>query len=190
MKEMGSEKIYSLTAHAMHLKPIFRQANPVDAECLSVLAKQVWLHTYAAEGISPVIARYVLDELNVGKFANILTQENSTVLVAEVYGNTVGFAVMNMGVACPSGGPSVEVALLYVQEHFARQGIGSSLLRECQQLARQRTGSSTYWLTVNAKNLPAIAFYAKQGLVKTGTAYFELGGEKHENHVMVSSLAS
>jgi diamine N-acetyltransferase len=162
----------------------------VDAECLSVLATQVWLHTYATDGISAVIARYVLDELSVGKFATILTQENSTVLVAEVNDNIVGYALVNVGSACPAGDSGVEVASLYVQEHFARQGIGSALLRECQQFARLHTGSTAYWLMVNAENLPAIAFYVKQSLVKTGTAYFELGGEMHENHVMVSSAAS
>jgi diamine N-acetyltransferase len=136
-----------------------------------------------------VIARYVLDELSVSKFAAILTQDNSTVLIAEVDGNTVGYTLVNVDAPCPSGSPTVEVVALYVQEHFARQGIGSALLRECEQIAQQRTGSADYWLTVNAQNLPAIAFYGRQGLVKTGTAYFELDGGKYENHVMVSAWA-
>jgi diamine N-acetyltransferase len=168
-------------------KTAIRQAIAGDAERLSVLATQVWLHTYATDGISTVIARYVLDELSVSKFAAILTQTNSNVLIAEINAHAVGYALVNMNAPCPSGSPTVEVASLYVQEHFARQSIGSALLRECQQIARQRTGSADYWLTVNAKNSPAIAFYAKHGLVKAGTAYFELGGEKHENHVMVST---
>jgi diamine N-acetyltransferase len=173
----------------MPLKPTVRQAIPTDANCLAVLAIEVWTHNYATGGISPVIARYVLDELSVSKFAAILAQDNSSILIAEVDGNTVGYALVNVNAPCPSGSPTVEVASLYVQEHFVRQGIGSALLRECQQIAQQRTGSADYWLTVNAQNLPAIAFYAKQGLVKTGTAYFELGGEKYENHVMVSTHA-
>jgi diamine N-acetyltransferase len=170
-------------------KTAIRQATSGDAERLSVLATQVWLHTYATDGISPVIARYVLDELSASKFAAILTQNNSIILIAEVDGNTVGYALVKVDAPCPSGSPTVEVASLYVQEHFARQGIGSTLLRECQQIARRRKGSADIWLTVNAQNAPAIAFYVQQGLVKTGTAYFELGGEKHENHVMVCTLA-
>jgi diamine N-acetyltransferase len=166
---------------------IIRQAITSDAECLAVLATQVWLQTYAIDGISPVIARYVLNELSVSKFAAILMQTNSNALIAEINSHTVGYALVNTNVPCPSGSPTVEVASLYVQENFARQGIGTALLRQCQQIAQQRKGSSDYWLTVNAQNFPAIAFYAKQGLVKTGTAYFDLGGEKHENHVMVST---
>jgi diamine N-acetyltransferase len=171
----------------MPVKPVLRPATPTDAECLAVLA-QVWPHTYATAGISPVIARYVLSEFSVSKFATILTQTDSTVLVAEVDGSTVGYALVHVDAPCPSGsGVGVELASLYVQAHFARQGIGATLFRTCQQLAQQRTGSAALWLTVNANNLPALAFYARQGLVKTGTAYFELGGERHENHVLVSA---
>ena len=173
----------------MHLKPTSRQALPSDAECLAALATQVWLHTYATDGISTAIAHYVLSEFSARKFATILTQEKSTVLVAEIDGNTVGYALVNVDAPCPSGSSTVEVVSLYVQAHFARQGVGLALLHACQQLAKQCTGSVDIWLTVNAQNLPAIAFYAKHGMVKTGTAYFELGGEKHENHVLVNRPA-
>ncbi len=171
----------------MPVKTTIRQAIPADAACLAVLATQVWLHTYATDGISTVIARYVLAEFSAAKFSAILAQEHSKVLVAEVNGHAVGYALVNTGVACTADGPCVEVASLYVQAHFAGQGVGSALLRECQRLALQRTGSAAIWLTVNAKNYPAIAFYKKHGLAQTGTAYFELGGEKHENHVLVSA---
>lgn len=178
-----------MIADVVPVHPTIRQAIPDDAECLAALATQVWLHTYATDGISTVMARYVLAQFGVAKFAATLTQECSTVLVAAVNGHTVGYALVNAELACPGGGPGVEVATLYVQEHFTGQGIGSALLRECQQAAQQRTGSCAIWLTVNAQNLPAIAFYQKHGLAKTGTAYFDLGGEMHENHVMVSAPA-
>lgn len=170
----------------MPVKTSIRQATPADAEILAAMATQVWLHTYATEGISTVIARYVLAEFSAAKFAAIVSHEHSAVLVAEVNAHAVGYALLNVGAACVSGGSFVEVASLYVQEHFTGKGIGSALLRECQELAQQRTGSAAVWLTVNAKNYPAIAFYKKHGLAQTGTTYFELGGEKHENHVLVS----
>ncbi len=166
---------------------ILRQASPADAARLSVLATQVWLHTYATAGISSVIAGYVLAEFSVHKFADLLVQKRSTVLVAEVQGHVVGYALVHTGQVCPTGGPSVEVATLYVQAHFTGQGIGTALLRECQQLAHQRSDSSAVWLEVNADNVPAIGFYKKHGMAKTGTTYFELGGEKYENHVLVSA---
>jgi diamine N-acetyltransferase len=187
MEQRHRAAVLTSECQPMPIKPTIRHAVPADAECLSVLATQVWLHTYATDGVSNVIAQYVLAEFSAAKFAAILAQEHSTVLVAEVNGHTMGYALVNTGVACAANGPCVEVASLYVQAHFAGQGIGSALLRDCQRLALQRTGSAAIWLTVNAKNYPAIAFYKKHGLAQTGTAYFELGGEKHENHVLASA---
>ena len=179
----------SANSNVMPLEVTIRAGVPSDAERLAVLAAQVWLHTYATAGISAVIAHYVLSELSVSKFLACLSRENLTVLVAEVDENIVGYALVNVGVLCPAGSPTVEMVSLYVQAHFARKGIGSLLLQESKALALRQAGSSAIWLTVNAKNWPAIAFYQKHGMFKTGTAYFELGGEKHENLVLVSASA-
>ena len=166
---------------------MIREGVPSDAERLAVLATQVWLHTYATDGIDTSVARYVLSELSVGKFKDLLTQDDVAILVAETDENIVGYAVVNVDAKCPSANCTVEVVSLYVQEHFAGKGIGSSLLMESRRVAQRRVGSATIWLKVYARNFPAIAFYRKHGLVKTGTAYFELGGKKHENHVLVST---
>jgi len=173
----------------MPLEATIRQGVSSDAERLSVLAAQVWLHTYATDGISAVIARYVSSELSVDKFLAILAREHSTVLIAEADENILGYAVINVDAPCPSGSSTVELASLYVQEHFIRKGIGSSLLLESRHVALRRVGGSAIWLMVNAENWPAMAFYNRHGFVKTGIAYFELGGEKYENHVLVSADA-
>jgi hypothetical protein len=41
---------------------LIRQGQHRDAVNLSALAIQVWLHTYATEGISSLISHYVLSE--------------------------------------------------------------------------------------------------------------------------------
>jgi ribosomal protein S18 acetylase RimI-like enzyme len=173
----------------MPLEATIREGAPYDAERLAVLATQVWLHTYATDGISAVIARYVLSEFSVDKFLALFSQTRSTVLIAEVGENIVGYAIVNVDAVCPTGSSTVELASLYVQEPFVRKAIGSSLLLASRHVARRRAGSSVIWLTVNAQNEPAKAFYEKHGLVKTGISYFELGGEKHENYVLVSAEA-
>ena len=76
----------------------------------------------------------------------------------------------------------VELVTLHVQEHFARQGIGSALLHHAERLARGR--ASCLWLMVNAQNFPAIAFYRVHDFARVGTAYFELGAARFENHVL------
>ena len=62
---------------------VIRQAQPDDAPRLAVLATQVWMHTYATQGVSPVIADYVLAELAPQSFVAKLGNPAITILVAE-----------------------------------------------------------------------------------------------------------
>jgi ribosomal protein S18 acetylase RimI-like enzyme len=173
----------------MRLKFSVRSAAAGDTERIAALGVQVWLHTYATKGISQEIAMYVLEEFTAAKMSVLLTNDPVFVLVAEVEGNVVGYAALRIGAVCPSN-PKVQVELstLYVQEHFARQGLGSNLLGRAEEVARQRIDSAL-WLKVNAANLPAIAFYSSHGYTKVGTACFDLGSASHENYVFIGRNA-
>lgn len=171
--------------HSLHI----RAGLPGDASRLAVLASQVWLHTYAADGITNEIAQYVLSELTVEKFSASLGEPESCLLVAEYDECIAAFAAVKFGALCPTGaGAVVELQTLYVQEHYIGHGIGRSLLQAAEAKAREQSGSSL-WLTVNAKNARAIAFYTRQGYAKVGTTYFVLGQDRHENHVLVGGDA-
>jgi diamine N-acetyltransferase len=173
----------------MRHSPHIRVARPSDVDRLSVLAVQVWLHTYATDGINCEIAQYVLSELTVEKFLARLRDPEISIFVAEHGEFLVGFSVVTFGTLCPSGSRSnVELQTLYVQEHFVGRGIGRSLLQATECQARERS-AAPLWLTVNAKNARAIAFYARQGYNKVGTTYFALGEGRHENHVLVGGDA-
>ncbi len=167
-----------------------RDAVTTDASRLAVLATQVWLHTYATDGVSPDIAKYVLSQLTPEMFSSTLADPTVKVLVAEFGDNLVGFAVVKVGVPCESSDlSSTELQTLYVQEHFIGQGVGRSLLKACEAHARVTAGTPL-WLTVNARNANAISFYGRQGYERVGTAYFVLGEGRHENHVMLGQLSA
>jgi diamine N-acetyltransferase len=155
-----------------------------DAGRLAVLATQVWLHTYATDGISPEIAAYVLAHLTPAQYAQLLRDASTHVLVALHAHHVVGLAVVRFDTPCPDHPDlAVELQTLYVQEHFLGQGVGSLLLAAAEALARSRA-NSRLWLTVNATNRRAIAFYDRKGYAQVGTAYFVLGAERYENHVL------
>jgi len=170
--------------HVRRLEMLVRQGERRDAENLAALAIQVWLHTYATGGISSVISRYVLSEFTPEKFEALLSEESSTVLVAEKGKNLMGYAKVSAATVCPVVTSSkVELATLYVQAPFVGKGVGHALLRQAEAWAKQRKNTSI-WLTVNSKNFHAISFYAKHGYTKLGLTHFELGNEKHENLVL------
>lgn len=162
-----------------------RSGRAVDADRLAVLGAQVWLHTYATEGVNDDVARYVLSELTPEKFRERLSDPAAHFLVAEHSESLVGFAAIKLDLPCPAGAASeVELQTLYVQEHFIGHGVGSVLLQAAEAKAREQS-KSVLWLKVNAKNLGAIGFYAHHAYAKVGTAYFVLGEGRYENHVLI-----
>lgn len=170
----------------MHADTVIRAGRPADAPLLAAVATQVFLRTYATEGVSAAIAGHVLAEFTTAKFQRWLGSDTAAVLVAERNAHLVAFARVAFGARCPvPGAGSTELATLYVQEHFTRRGVGAALLAQAQVLALQRT-RQPIWLTVNAQNARAIAFYAAQGYSKIGTTWFALGGERHENDVLLA----
>jgi hypothetical protein len=54
---------------------------------MAVLAMQVWLHTYATEGISQVISDYVLAQLTPEQYLLLLDDSSCAVRIG--YSNTV-----------------------------------------------------------------------------------------------------
>ncbi len=177
-------------SHRMHQYAHIRPAAPEEASRLAVLATQVWLHTYATGGVSPEIAAYVLAELTPARYAESLQDPSVHVLVAAKDESLLGLAVLRHGEPCPTQSPrsTVELQTLYVQEHFIGKGLGASLLHSAETWARDRA-QCPLWLTVNARNERAIDFYRRHGYARTGTAYFELGASRHENHVLVGGGA-
>lgn len=165
----------------LHIRP----AIAADAPALAALSIQVWLSTYATEGVSELLARYVLDEFTPAAFVSWMSDPDTVLLVAEAGGHLAGYARLRFGAPqelFPAA--STELCTLYVQEPFTRSGVGSALLREARSTVRGRTGNGALWLTVNVRNRRASAFYEKHGFTRKGTAWFTLGDGRHENQVL------
>jgi len=163
-----------------------RLATPADVVRLSAFATQVFLHTYATDGVNDNLAEYVRDAFAPDAFRALIDDSARAILVEELGDALVGFAELAFDTPCPDD-PSVttEIATLYVSEHHARRGIGTRLLAAGMDLARSRSEHGDLWLSVYAGNPEALAFYAARGFERLGTLWFELGTGTHENHVLV-----
>ncbi|CAE6699854.1 hypothetical protein R20943_00508 [Paraburkholderia aspalathi] len=167
----------------MKAKHSIRTARPEDVARIAALGAQVWVRTYAAAGVSDVIAQYVLTTFTPEKILALLNDPGIVLLVAEAEANLVGYIVMRFG--SYHADVPIEIETLYIQGSFSGRGIGSALLTDAKGIAEARTGNRAIWLAVNSQNEKAISFYRSRGLMQEGVAYFELGGIKHENKVMV-----
>lgn len=167
----------------------FRIAGPSDALCIGVLATQVFLDTYAMDGIRPSLAREVLHHLSTGAIARSLTDPATVFLVAERAGHLIGFAQLTIGATHERAGgqATVELGRLYVQRAFAGKGVGTMLLERSEALARAR-GAGSLWLTASVGNRHALAFYARRGYVDAGATMYVFEGAAYENRVLVRTL--
>jgi ribosomal protein S18 acetylase RimI-like enzyme len=169
---------------------VIRKARDSDAARIAVLATHVWLHTYATEGISAGIADYTRSELTPDKYLAIQNDALAHIWVAERGAHLIGFAVLKLGVPCPTSASTLaELQTLYVQAHFVGQGVGRQLLSVAEKTAFDLAGMPL-WLTVNAHNSQAIGFYLHQGFTQQGTTDFLLGDQRHKNHVLIACTPS
>jgi GNAT superfamily N-acetyltransferase len=168
----------------------YRPAVPGDALCLAVLATQVYLDTYAPEGIRPAIARDVLAHCSVDVYERVLAEPDVGIVVAERGGHLVGFAMLHHGEGhALAGGPAAtELRRLYVQEPFTGRGVGRALLHEAERAAAAR-GAATLWLNAWVGNARALAFYPRCGYEDCGgTVYTSVDGEEFPNRLFARSL--
>lgn len=156
-----------------------RRATPADASRIAALGLQVWLHTYATEGVNDAIADYVLQRFTAANMRALIADPARCVWLAESQSQLIAYATLYRGPAAHGN----ELETLYVQEHFAGHGVGRALLQQARQEIRD-CQATPLWLMVNAQNARAIAFYRRMGMVEDGIAYFELDGVRHKNLVM------
>lgn len=168
-----------------------RTATPDDALCIGVLGLQVFLDTYATDGIRPSLAREALRGLSPEAIAARLALPATTFVVAETGGHLIGFAQLCARTPHPQvPEPTVaELERLYVQRNFLGQGVGARLLADAEAVARANDASAL-WLTAWIGNARALRFYARQGYDEIGTTYFEFEGERHENRLFRKRLAA
>jgi diamine N-acetyltransferase len=99
--------------------PVIRKAEIGDANVLSVLATEVWLDTYAQQGVSPAFATHLLEEYSPAAFRHSLQAEGVDILVCSSGNFVLGYTKLVTAPAPldPTYG-TAELATLYVGRHL------------------------------------------------------------------------
>lgn len=167
-----------------------RLATPDDAQCIGVLGMQVFLDTYATQGIRTSIATEVLQAFAPDTIAGLLAQPDVSLMVAEADGHLVGFAQLKLNAPHPMiETPGVaELQRLYIQERFTGLGIGYQLLQAAEQRAAAG-GAALLWATVWVGNERALGFYPRRGYDVLGEPTYSFQGETHGNRLFGKALS-
>lgn len=168
-----------------------RQATAADAAPLAVLGMQVFLETYAPDGVRPALAAEVLDQHAPAVVAARLADPSLRFLVAERAGHLLGYVETRRPATPPlpaaGTGPATEVVRLYVQPAQQRCGLGRRLLQAALDEAA-REGDARAWLTAWEGNRRALGFYAHLGWRDVGGVDYRFGAERYTNRLLVHDL--
>ena len=162
----------------------FRPATADDALCLGVLSTQVFLDTYATQGIRAAVANEVLALHSVAVHEALLADADVTILVAECAGHMIGFSQVRDGAGHPQvrAAAASELRRLYVHERFTGRGVGRDLLRQAEKAAAAR-GAEMLWLTAWEGNARALLFYPRCGYEHLGDTVYTIAGEDFANRL-------
>ncbi|WP_378180471.1 GNAT family N-acetyltransferase [Aquimarina sp. SS2-1] len=164
-----------------------RKAIKQDALRLSILYQQVYIKTYATEGITHEFANFVYNKFSVEAIEKTI-EEHDAVIVACYKDNPVGVAEIVYNSQCPIRNVTApELGKLYVLDWFFGKGIGYGLLNEVEKELIDK-GYKELWLWVYIKNKRAISFCEKQKFECIGNAFFQMEVNSYENHVMLKTL--
>ncbi len=103
-----------------------------------------------------------------------------SVLVVEVDGELVGYALFHDGYTPGVAGPEVWLHDVFVREHARSRGVGRRLMAAVARATVERGATTLCW-GVLSSNRRAQAFYADLGAKDEDTRFLELGGEALES---------
>ena len=166
-----------------------RPGVPEDALAISALAIQVFLDTYALDGVRPDLAREALREYAVEAFDARLREPGRRFVLALRDTGVVGFAEVTIDEqAAPAGEVrGAELVRLYVQPRFQAAGLGRRLIAAAEAVAHE-AGRSALWLTAWEGNERARAFYARLGYDDIGETVYRFEGQDYPNRVIARRL--
>lgn len=155
----------------------FRNANEVDSFRLSAFLSIQWAVLYSARFEMRDLTILADQMHGVARVQHDMNDALSSTLIAEENGLIIAALTTR-----DSGDGVMRITSLYVEQSVQQQGIASELM----EMARFEYGDA--WLTycdVETDNKPAVTFFEKMGLVRSGeNRKVELGGKMIEIDVL------
>lgn len=162
-----------------------RRAISDDAALLAELGARTFQQTFAADNTGEDMASYLALHFSVARQTAELAHPASTFLIAEVDGQTAGYAKLHAGDPPKDieGAMPIELVRLYVSQEWLGRGVGEVLMRACLDEASS-AGHETLWLGVWERNARAQAFYRKWDFRAVGEHIFQLGADMQRDILM------
>jgi ribosomal protein S18 acetylase RimI-like enzyme len=164
-----------------------RLATPTDADSISALA----IATFALgcpPGTDPRdIELHASRELTSDRFHSFIADPAVTLVLAEAGDALAGYTMLVRNtrhalLAPADAGSAAELRKFYVDPRFHGLGVAQALMHRALDLIDSEAG--VIWLSVNASNPRAQAFYRKFGFEVIGTQQFLVGNDLQDDLIM------
>ncbi|GAA4504031.1 GNAT family N-acetyltransferase [Hymenobacter ginsengisoli] len=175
------------------LRIAIAKANLATATRLAELGRQTFSETFAASNTPEDMAAYLAESYGPEIQLAQLQDPRCTCLLAEMQGQTVGYALLQEAstLGLPTDAPAtrqLEIKQLYVVEDWIGTGLGKALMRRTLDIA-QAAQVTAVVLGVWEHNERAKAFYQRFGFREVGEVAFRLGQDVQRDLIYRKGLA-
>ncbi|MDO7884469.1 GNAT family N-acetyltransferase [Hymenobacter cheonanensis] len=168
------------------------KANLATATRLAALGRQTFSETFAASNTPEDMAAYLAEAYGPDIQLAQLQDPRCTCLLADMQGQTVGYALLQegsaLGLATGATARQLEIKQLYVLEDWTGTGLGGALMRRALDIA-QAAQATAVVLGVWEHNERAKAFYQRFGFREVGEVAFKLGEDVQRDLIYRKGLA-
>ena len=155
-----------------------RKIGIAEVENLREISIKTFEETFAEQNFKEDMQKYLIENLNVEKLSEELSNPNSEFYFAENNSEVLAYLKLNTGVAQTENQTenALEIERIYVLKEFLRMKIGQLLFEKALDIAKQKQ-VDFIWLGVWEHNERAIKFYEKNAFEIFGKHDFVLGSD-------------
>ena len=166
-----------------------KEATAADAALIADLSRQTFYDSFVADNTLENMDKFMNEQFTREELMEEVGAAGNIFLLAYVGDEVVGYARLREATnpLLIENGPVIEIARIYAIQQSIGKGVGSTLMQQCIDIARQKN-ARVIWLGVWEKNQKAIAFYTKWGFEKFGDHVFMLGNDPQTDWLMKKGL--
>lgn len=151
----------------------------------------IFVVTFATENSEENMSKYLKESFSLSKLTYEIQDKNAAFYFAKLNNNIIGYLKLNQGrpqTELPKDN-ALEMERIYVLREFQIKQVGQKIFDKELKIARQKN-ISYIWLGVWEKNLNAIQFYIKNGIVEFDKHIFKLGDDEQTDILMKLKLSN
>jgi diamine N-acetyltransferase len=166
-----------------------KEATTADAALIADLSRQTFYDSFASDNTPENMDKFMNEQFTREKLMEEVGAAGNIFLLAYMGDEVVAYARLRetTNPILIENGSAIEIARIYAVKQSIGKGVGSALMQQCINIARQKD-ARVIWLGVWGKNQKAITFYTKWGFEKFGEHVFMLGNDPQTDWLMKKGL--